>query len=114
MKNAIAAVAVLTLTMFAATAADTSIAVSGMAPTLGGDTMQKRTVVQYGDLNPNDKQGAVALLDRLTKAADAVCTTERTRNSLLVAKKIEKCRTQAVAQAVEDIGAPELAAAAAR
>lgn len=110
MRYAITAVAVFTLTTFAATAA--SVDVSGMAPTLSGDTLQMRTVVQYGDLNPNDKQGAVALLDRITKAADAVCTSDRTRNSLLVAPKIKKCRTQAVAQAVKDVGAPELTAAA--
>lgn len=113
MRNAIAAAAVLALATFAATAADTSVNVSGMAPALSGETMQKRTVVQYGDLNPNDKQGAVTLLDRITKAADAVCTTDRTRNSLSLADKIKRCRAMAIAQAVKSVGAPELAAAAA-
>jgi UrcA family protein len=113
MRNAFAAVAVLALTAFAATAAGTSVDVSGMAPTLSGDAMQRRTVVQYGDLNAGDKQGAATLLDRINKAADAVCTSDRTRNSLLVAPKIKKCRAQAVAQAVKDVDTPELTTAAA-
>lgn len=110
MRNAIAAVVVLALTSFAANAADTSVRVSGLAPTLGGDTVQRRIVVPFGDLNPNDKQGAATLFDRITKSADAVCTTNQTRNSSLLAERIQRCRTMAIAQAVKDVGSAELTA----
>jgi UrcA family protein len=112
MRNLIAAAAALALATFAATAADTSVYVNGRAPNLNGGTLQRRIAIQYGDLNPNDKQGAAALLERIAKAGEAVCTLEQARGSKLVAKKIEKCRAEAVAQAVEDVGAPELVAAA--
>jgi UrcA family protein len=112
MRNAIAAAAALALATFAATAAETSVYVSGKAPTLNGGTLLRRTVVQYGDLNPNDKQGAGVLLERIAKAAEAACTTDLTRNAMLVATKVEKCRGLAVAQAVKDVGAPELASVA--
>ncbi|GAA0544815.1 UrcA family protein [Rhizomicrobium palustre] len=91
-------------------AAGTSVEVSGLTPTLGGDKVKKLVVVKYDDLNPNDKQGAQALFTRLNLVATALCSSNPGGKGSLLAEKVEKCRSETVVQAAKDIGAAELIA----
>lgn len=87
-----------------------SVQVSGMTPTLSGDRVIKRVVVKFDDLNPADASGAATLYDRINNAATFLCTSNPGGHNLLISDKVEKCRAQAVKEAVKDVGTAELAA----
>lgn len=89
-----------------------SVEVNAMTPTLSSDTVMKRVVVKFDDLNPADSQGATALLDRINRAAAIICASNPGGTGPMLTDKVEKCRVKAVKQAVRDIGSAELAAAA--
>lgn len=95
-----------------ASAAPSSVEVSGLTPTLGGDKVKKVVVVKFDDINPSDKQGAQALLSRINLVASALCSSNPGGKGSLLADKVEKCRSETVIQAAKDIGAPELTAIA--
>jgi hypothetical protein len=94
----------------AAAAAGTSVEVSGLTPTLGGDKLKKQVVVKFDDLNPADKQGAQALYSRINLVATALCQSNPGGKGEMLADKVEKCRAESVHQAAKDIGAAELIA----
>ena len=96
----------------AASAAGTSVEVSGLTPSLGGDKLKKVVVVKFDDLNPADKQGAQALLNRLNLVATALCSSNPGGKGSMLADKVEKCRSEAIVQAAKDVGAAELIAIA--
>jgi len=100
------AFAALALTQVAA-AADTSLAVEGLAPTRDNTYVLRRAVVQYGDLNIADAQGAAALRTRIEQAANAVCKGHNTLTSYQVAQQVERCRVSALNAAVEKAGLPK-------
>jgi UrcA family protein len=90
-----------------ALAANTSIAVEGMAPTRDNAFVLRRSVVQYGDLNTAEAQGAAALRTRLEQAANAVCKGHNTQTSTQLAQQVEQCRVKALNAAVEKAGLPK-------
>lgn len=94
----------------AAAAAGTTVEVSGLTPTLGGDKLKKQVVVKFDDLNPADKQGAQALFNRINLVAAALCSSNPGGKGEMLAEKVEKCRSEAVVQAAKDIGSAELLA----
>jgi UrcA family protein len=112
MKHSIVAVVLGAAALFQAAQAATSVEVSGLTPTLGGDKTKKEVVVKFDDLNPTDKQGAQALFNRINLVATALCSSNPGGKGEMLAPKVEKCRTDAVVQAAKDIGAPELLAIA--
>ncbi len=111
MNKALAALSILALSQ-AALAEGTSVAVRGTAPNPSGMPTLRETVVQYGDLNANDKQGAAALLGRINAAADVVCRPYRQTGSASLAAAVAQCHSRAVADAVTRVDSAELAAAA--
>lgn len=96
----------------AAFAASTSVEVSGLTPTLGGDKVKKQVLVKFDDLNPSDSTGAQALLSRLNLVALALCQSNPGGKGSMIAEKVEKCRADAVKQAVKDIDVDTLSAIA--
>ena len=115
MKGIVTAVAVMACAFAqAAFAADTSVAVSGMAPNSNGNFVLKQAVVQYGDLNAADKEGAATLLTRINDAAQAVCKSNGGLSSRSLKAQVEKCQTRAVTSAVAAVGSPALTEAAAK
>jgi UrcA family protein len=95
----------------AAFANETSVAVEGSLPSTSGIVM-KRVTVSYGDLNLAAKPDAAALLERLKRAAAAVCTSQTKGHALASSDAIKHCHIDAVRQAVDRVGSPELAALA--
>jgi len=93
----------------AAFAADSSVAVEGMAPTRDDSFVLKRAMVQYGDLNTADASGAATLRTRIADAAAAVCKTGTGMNSYSYKQKVEKCQTRAQNNALKTVGLPETA-----
>ncbi len=105
----ILAVLVFTALTPAAFAEGSSVAVDGMAPVNGSFTL-RRTVVQYGDLNINEKQGAATLLERINVAADTVCRPSHQMGA--VESLVARCRSRAIHDAVTAVDSAELSAAA--
>jgi UrcA family protein len=64
--------------------------------------------VSFADLNLATPQGNAALYQRLRYAAELVCESG-TDDSLRARVYIRNCEKQAVAEAVESIGSPQLA-----
>lgn len=112
MKRSLVAVVFAAAALVQAAAAATSVEVSGLTPTLGGDKVKKQVVVKFDDLNPADKQGAQALFGRLNLVATALCSSNPGGKGEMLAEKVEKCRSEAVTQAAKDIGSSELTAIA--
>ena len=90
-----------------------SVTIDGMTPTLGGDLILKRVVVNYS-LNPADAKDAAVLYAQIDTAAQHLCASNPGGAGGLLADKVEKCRVQAVKAAVKAIDSPALAAAAAK
>lgn len=90
-----------------------SVVISGLTPTRGGDTLIKRSVVKYDDLNPADAQGAAQLYQRIVASASELCASNPGATMSLLADKVEKCRVKAVKQAVRDVGTDAIEQAAA-
>jgi UrcA family protein len=99
---------VFALAFTAAPASAASVVVYGFAPTLGSQTVERQTVVNYQ--SPGDVTGATALLARITAAADQVCSPYRP--SAFLDSKVAQCRKGAVRRAVHDVGSPALSAVA--
>lgn len=95
----------------AASAMETHV-VHGMAPTMGGEVVQRQAAIRTDDVNMADAAGAAIVLARIKLAADAVCSGGSGAKSEFFASKVAKCRDKAVAQAVREIGVPAVAAAA--
>ena len=87
-----------------------AVTIGAMTPTLGGDRVIKRVVVKFDDINPADATGAATLYDRINNAATFLCTSNPGGHNLLISDKVERCRAQAVKQAVKDVGSAELVA----
>jgi len=102
------AAAALSLTQLAG-AAGTSIAVEGLAPTRDESFVLKRAVVRYGDLNIAEAQGAATLRTRIENAAVAVCKNGNVPSSNKIAVLVEKCRVDAVNNALAKAGLPKQA-----
>lgn len=85
---------------------DKSIAVAGIAPNTYNLIS---SIVHFDDLDVDNPKDATTLLDRINNVAIRICTVKhdielpRTR-----AKKVEKCRSTAVAEAVTALDAPEV------
>jgi UrcA family protein len=112
MKSFLAVSAILfTALASVASANETSVAVEGYLPSTSGIVMNRITV-SYGDLNLAAKPDAVALLERLKKAATAICTSQTERHALASPDAIKHCQIDAVRRAVDKVGLPELSALA--
>lgn len=111
-RSLVAAVFAAAALAQAAAAAGTTVEVSGLTPTLGGDKVKKQVVVKFDDINPADKAGAQALFNRINLVATALCQSNTGGKGEMLADKVEKCRSEAVKQAAKDIGAAELIAIA--
>lgn len=113
MRKALAVMAVSAAVFAFAANAQDLLLVRGFAPTLGGETVQRQVGIKMADLNPADKAGAATLYARIAHAADVVCSGGVGGKSALLATKVERCRTEAIARAVKDIDTAELKAVAA-
>jgi UrcA family protein len=85
------------------------VTVSGYAPLGMGGYQAQAVKVAYGDLDTTSAAGAAALLDRINQAARLACGERMYRPANLEHNTAyAKCRSQAVAHAVESVGAPTL------
>jgi UrcA family protein len=64
--------------------------------------------VRYDDLNLATTAGANTLYHRISNAARSVCRDEYTRDLSVIAA-MERCRANAIAQAVHEVNNPQLA-----
>jgi UrcA family protein len=69
-------------------------------------------IVRYGDLDLSGRQGATALYERITKAAQTVCNVLDGRD-LAMRSGFEGCVQTAIRTAVAKVGQPALTAYAA-
>lgn len=111
MKRVLAIITVLAVSQIAF-AQDRAVTVGGITPTLSGDSVLKKVVVKYDDLNPAEKSGAVALFNRINLVAGALCSSNPGGKSALLTEKVEVCRKKALDQVVKDVGTAEFSAAA--
>ena len=65
--------------------------------------------VSYQDLNLSTEQGSQALYARIASAARAVCAVEDIRD-LKARARVNACREEAIARAVQNVDSPKLAA----
>jgi UrcA family protein len=72
-------------------------------PTIQG---HERRVVQYGDLDLNDERGAYALVQRLERAARAVCGDGETRLPLPDERNASSCTRETLDTAIADVNHP--------
>jgi UrcA family protein len=87
---------------------DKSVAVIATVPT-SGPPVKMKTVVHFDDLDISTSAGATALLDRVGTTAMQICTKRQMREfPRLSAQRYEKCRRDAVADAVQRLNAPEV------
>jgi UrcA family protein len=102
------------LSFVPALADETSVTVSGFAPTSTGGLQLKAVVVSYGDLDIASAPGAAVLLGRIENASRLVCG-ERSGLAMIGerARDFAACRAGATAKAVRTVGAPALTQAAA-
>jgi len=110
MKTCIAGLAVCAL---ASAAFGASLPVTGAAPISGGTYVVKRVVLEYDPASLTDKQAAAALLARIDQAAQTACSSTHQPVSEQMTARIDRCRTQAIADAVRNADSPELTAASA-
>jgi UrcA family protein len=71
------------------------------------DSATPQRHVSYADLDLNRHEGIATLYSRINSAAREVCPADVSANSYL-ARAARECRTDAVARAVRDVGAPAL------
>jgi UrcA family protein len=74
----------------------------------GGSTVTRSVTVKYGDLNISDPDGAATLYGRITRAAQAVCRLPE--DSFTSELAVLACEHKAIADAVTQVGHPELIA----
>jgi UrcA family protein len=82
--------------------------VEGAVALSGGAYSVKRTAVRFEDLDIAAPQGAAALLGRLKTAAAVVCSVRGMSAYDAHSKAVERCRADAVSDAVGKLAAPEL------
>jgi UrcA family protein len=88
--------------------ADKSIAVIATVPSASTPVILK-AVVHFEDLDISASAGATALLDRVSTTATQICTKRQAGEmSSLPARRYEKCRKDAVVDAVQRLNAPEV------
>jgi UrcA family protein len=86
-----------------------AVGVAGAAPSDSPPTVR----VSYGDLDLTTAQGVHALYGRIVAAAEQVCPVAQMQNLTLYWKS-RACQKRAIAEAVERVGNPRLAALLAR
>jgi UrcA family protein len=85
--------------------------ISGALATADESNAAARAVVQYGDLELSNSQGAGALYDRIAAAAGEVCQAYADDgHNLTVHFRVRACVHKAIADAVIEVGSPELLA----
>ena len=95
------------LRRIAATAVCSAL-ISFAAVSHAADTNEPRKVtVKYGDLNVSSHEGAAKLYARIAAAAQRVCRPSDSRD-LGSQEGLEQCIHTAIANAVTDVGQPEL------
>lgn len=68
-----------------------------------------RAVVAFGDLNLSSELGAATLYHRIEGAADEVCESyDEDEFDLRALAQLKTCRENAIADAVRQVGEPEL------
>jgi UrcA family protein len=87
-------------------------AISTLPAHAGAATKQDQVpqvVVRYGDLNVETEAGALALYNRIVRAAGRVCPSTGIRD-LARLQLVRTCQDESVARAVAAAGIPRLAA----
>jgi|GEM_PF-5737627 UrcA family protein len=88
---------------------DMSIVIIGAAPIENGNFVVKKSVVHFEDIDFSNPKDAATLLDRISKAATAICDNRKDAMTKSTISKIyEKCRRITVADAVAKLDAPEV------
>lgn len=90
-----------------------SVTMDALAPTLSGDTVMKRAVIKFDDLNPADAKDAATLYERLSHAAMALCTSNPGGKTGIIADKAEQCRINTLKKAISAVDTAALKAVAA-
>jgi UrcA family protein len=96
------------------------VATLGAASTAAADEaarhgmVRTQVVVDYADLDLNSVAGNKALYARLSHAAERACGPEPQRQDLRARSDYRQCQEDALANAVDRIGSPELQALHAR
>lgn len=89
------------------TAANGVIIVTGIASDARGGFVTRSAKVDLSDLDVNKVDTAPIILSRLRHAADSVCKANYAIDRML-AEKLQKCRTKAVAEAIAMLDKPEV------
>jgi UrcA family protein len=83
------------------------IAVTGSRPDSNGGFTPRKTAVDIGELDLNKGEDAPAILERLKRGVESVCTPHEQINFGL-ADKVERCKKRALAETLHILNAPEL------
>jgi UrcA family protein len=82
---------------------------AGAAGAATPDSDVRSVVVKFGDLTLDTDSGVNQLYRRIVFAASRVCPDDGMRD-LMAHQRIEQCRKQAIARAIQQIDNPRLAA----
>jgi UrcA family protein len=81
----------------------------GTAGAAGTDSDVPSVVVKYSEQSLSTDSGVRHLYSQIVRAANQVCPVSSTRD-LIVQRRIEECRNQAIAQAIHKVDNSRLAA----